>query len=168
MEHTFENEYMGIRLRPLDLICSEKYRILRNTPNIGNWFAFKDKITYGQQVKWYKAYLANPNDVMFSVFDSYGNFIGGNSVYNIDFVDGTAEYGRLVIDPRFSGNGYGCKATVAAAMVAKKDLGLHKLVLEVYQDNIPAVKTYSSVGFEKTSVFKDAGGLQMVKMELGL
>ena len=168
MEHTFENEYMGVRLKPFDLACSEKYRILRNRPGIRKWFAFKGKITCGQQAKWYAEYLENPNDVMFSAFDSLGNFIGGNSVYHIDFDRGIAEYGRLGIDTKFSGNGYGCKATFAAAMVAKKDLGLNRLILEVYQDNIPAIKAYSVVGFEKSGVFADAEGLRMVKMELDL
>ena len=72
MEHTFENEYMGVRLKPFDLACSEKYRIIRNRPGIRKWFAFKGKITCGQQAKWYAEYLENPNDVMFSDFPGMG------------------------------------------------------------------------------------------------
>ena len=144
MIHQFSIEYKGISLVPFTEEYSEKYRVLRNMPDVGKWFAYKGIIEPEQQRKWYSNYIANPNDVMFAILDFDGNFLGGNSIYDLDGMGG-AEYGRLIIDPAYSGNGYGYKASYAAALIAKEQLHLKSLKLEVYENNLMARKIYQKV-----------------------
>ena len=166
MNHNISIAIDGVILRPLNESDSEKYRMLRNNPDIGKWFTFKGFISQNQQFEWYRKYLENPNEVMFSLFDEQDNFIGANSIYDIKDTD--AEYGRLIIDPFFSGYGYGYKATRAAAIIAKERLGLDCLKLEVYSNNASAYKTYKKVGFVDTGIIDDSHGNKMITMQLDL
>lgn len=166
MNHNYRIEFEDIVLQPLDEDTSERYRILRNKPEICKWFVFQGEISAEQQLRWFANYINNPNDVMFSIFSKQHGFIGANSIYGIH--DAEAEYGRLIIDPAYSGNGYGVKATHAAAMIAKYQMGLASLNLEVYSNNYAALKTYQKVGFEETGILVNKNGIQMKTMRIQL
>lgn len=166
MKHTYELSILGISLCPLTEETSEKYRLLRNRPDIGKWFTFREQITKIQQKIWFENYLNNHKEVMFAIFDKYGDFIGANSIYKIE--EKHAEYGRLIIDPAYAGNEYGYKATYVAAIIARDQLKLGKLNLEVYSNNIPAIKTYQKVGFIETGILLDTEKQEMKTMSLEL
>ena len=165
MDHSFSLEYAGIKLIPLDADTSEKYRLLRNNPHIGKWFTYKGTIGSEQQKKWFEKYLRNSHEVMFAILDDKGNFLGCNSIYDIE-ENGTAEYGRLIIDPTYSGMGYGYKATYAAAQIARIQMNLQCLKLEVYEDNFAAIQSYKKAGFVETGAIKDEQGNTIITMEL--
>lgn len=164
MKHKYNIEYGDIILRPINLDFCQKYRRLRNIPDVNKWFTNKDIISYNQQRHWYYDYLKRPNDIMFAILNSNGEFIGGNSIYNIH--NSEAEFGRLIIDPLYTGNGYGFQATYAAALIARNQLKLEQLILEVYEDNIPARKTYQHVGFVERGRIFDDNNIPMVSMIL--
>lgn len=165
MDHSFSLEYAGIKLIPLDADTSEKYRLLRNIPDIGKWFTYKGTISSEQQQKWFEKYLRNMHEVMFAILDDKGNFLGCNSIYDIEKT-GTAEYGRLIIDPTYSGKGYGYKATRAATQIARDQMNLQCLKLEVYENNFAAIQSYKKAGFVETGAIKDEQGSTMIIMEL--
>lgn len=167
MDHSFSLEYAGIKLIPLDVDTSEKYRLLRNIPDVGKWFTYKGTISSEQQQKWYEKYLNNPLEVMFAILDDKNNFLGCNSIYDIE-ENGMAEYGRLIIDPTYSGKSYGYKATCTAAQIAREQMNLQCLKLEVYEDNIAAIHSYKKAGFVETGSIKDEQGSTMITMELKL
>ncbi len=167
MTHQFSIHYKGLSLVPLTEEYSECYRVLRNMPEVGKWFTYKGIIEPEQQSKWFFNYLMKPNDIMFAILDSEGNFIGGNSIYDIEG-KGIAEYGRLIINPKYSGKGYGYKATYAAALIAKDQLKLKTLKLEVYENNLAAFRTYKKVGYMETGFTNDKNGAVMRTMELKL
>ena len=166
MRHTYGICHGGIALRPMDADASEKYRLLRNQKEIGKWFATKGPISREQQQEWFQRYLTNDRDVMFAVFDGQGRFIGANSIYDIDGV--SAAYGQLIIDPAFGGRGYGVLATRAAALIARNQMKLERLRLEVYAENLAAVKTYQKVGFTEKGTAAAPDGAAMLRMELEL
>jgi len=85
---------------------------------------------------------------MFSIISSNGEFIGGCGLYHIDTTDRTAEFGRIVIDGRLRGREIGSASVKCAIEIARNDIGLRKLYLEVKENNIPAIKAYRKTGFE--------------------
>lgn len=166
MKHSYKGTFEGMTLLPLTEITSEKYRVLRNNPEIRRWFTFNNEISKTQQKEWFNNYMKDPNDVMFAIFNGSGNFVGANSLYDID--EHSAEYGRIVIDSKYSGNGYGYKATIAAMLIARNQMDLKSIRLEVYSKNIPALNIYRKVGFEEIGEIKDSSGNSMRTMKIDL
>ena len=92
-------------------------------------------------------------------------FIGAVALYDIDGETRQAEFGRLMIDREAAGRrGLGYDATVCACEFGFARLGLQRIYLDVYADNIAAVKTYEKAGFI-TYDRKKMNGRQLLNME---
>lgn len=154
MEHNYSIEWNSVILFPLNEQTSEKYRILRNNKNIHKWFFHSSEISELQQKEWFETYKNREDDIMFSIHlnDEKRTFIGANAIYAIQEEDKMAEYGRVIIDPQFTGRGFGYSATLAACIFAKNVLKLNKLVLEVYKENIAALNMYRKAGFKHSGM----------------
>ena len=146
MDHTFTCTNGEIRLSPFSAGDSEKYRQLRNKEYNRNCFFFSGVITMEAQRNWYNNYLKKENDYMFSVYDQTGQFLGGAALY--DMQKDTAEFGRLLIDRTAAGkSGIGYQVLMLLCRLAKEQFHLSYLHLELFEDNIPARKTYEKAGF---------------------
>lgn len=167
MKHKYGLAYGDIYLSPLTCETSEKYRILRNHPSIRKWFRYRNEISKEQQNHWFNNYINDPSDVMFAIFNKSNEFIGANAIYNIDG-NGLAEYGRIIIDPELRGRGFGYKATCAAILIARDQMNLQQLVLEVYDANQRAISIYRKCGFIETGMVCDTCGIPMKVMKIEL
>ncbi len=139
--------YGRVELRPLTLEDAQRLRELRNK-NSSKFFD-SSQITEEAQTKWYECYLAKENDYMFSVLLlPEKRWVGAVSIYQVNHTERSGEFGRLVID-RDAANerGLGLDATLAACQFAFEQLSLKTICLEVYEDNVPAVRTYQKAGF---------------------
>lgn len=146
IEHTFTCTDAALLLRPLTPADSERYRLLRNQDQNRRCFFYSDPISVKSQQEWYQNYLRRENDYMFAVCDADGTFLGGAALY--DVTGDTAEFGRLIIDQAAAGrSGCGAQALLLLCRLARETLHLTSLHLEVYQDNLPARKTYEKAGF---------------------
>jgi RimJ/RimL family protein N-acetyltransferase len=164
MKHNYTGEYGGIRLCPLAVEDIEKMRLLRNKNK--KCFVYSKEISAEKQKKWYTEYLNKKNDYMFSVFAD-GAWTGAVSIYDVDATNGTAEFGRLMIDRTAADRGgLGYEATVCACRIAFRCLCMRKIRLEVYADNEPAKKTYLKAGFTSVGERFDDFGEKMLLMEL--
>ena len=146
MEHNYHIDYADVALIPLGWSDSINYMELRNRTENRKWFVSKEIISISQQKAWYENYLGNCNDIMFAVYRNE-SFIGANALYDIDWKEGIAEYGRLIIDREQVGGGYGVKSTAAALRIAFGIFKLKKIKLEVYADNKYAINCYKNCGF---------------------
>lgn len=68
MRHSYIAQYGDIKIVPLTATDSKKYRMIRNELNVRKWFEHKDIISKTQQDNWYKIYLDNSSDLMFSIY----------------------------------------------------------------------------------------------------
>ncbi|MBR3158380.1 MAG: GNAT family N-acetyltransferase [Atopobiaceae bacterium] len=168
MRHTYTATIADISLVPLDEKTSELYRQLRNLDENRAFFFDSRRIDAQQQRDWFSKYVGKSSEVMFAILDENNQFVGCNALYSIDRVEGVAEYGRLLIDRSYSGKGHGLKATRAALCIAKRDLGLRLVNLEVYSDNLSAVKTYVRAGFVVVGESQMKDGKSMLRMECDL
>ena len=142
----------------------EKMRLLRNKNRL--YFIHPEEITEEAQKQWYEAYLLKNDDYLFSVFYQE-KWIGTVSIYHVDQKQDKAEFGRLMIDRTAAGvGGLGVGATQAACQIALEQLGIHTVVLEVYEDNEAAKITYQKAGFVPTRTVCDEAGQKLIQMEL--
>lgn len=149
MEHLIYHETQNLRITPLFSKESEYYRLLRNREDNRSFFLNSGFISQEQQESWYSKYIESP-DYMFSIYHKNvpAVFIGGAGIYNIDPSKRDAEFGRIIIDRYIvGGRGYGLEALLAICEIAREQLGLESLFLEVLPDNVPAIKTYERAGF---------------------
>lgn len=163
LRHNYCETYGAVALRPLAEDDIEYVRILRN--RYRDCFLFSGEISAPAQKKWYSAYLEKDADYMFTVYLGERR-IGAAAIYEVDRDAGTGEFGRLMIerqDPPIKG--LGADAVRAACRVAFEQMGLHRLKLYVYCDNVPAQITYLKAGFRPTDVFAEDSGRKILRME---
>jgi RimJ/RimL family protein N-acetyltransferase len=138
----------------------------RNQDHIRKWFVFSDLITKNNHFRWFELYQKKDNDFVFIIeeIQKLKRPIGQVSLYNVNWKEKTAEFGRLMIgDKEANGIGLGKEASLLAVKVAKMRLGIKMLYLETFSDNIAAMKIYLDIGF---SVVRKTP--EMIHMELNL
>lgn len=145
MKHNFTCTDGNIILRPLSRSDSEQYRLLRNQENNRHCFIFSDPISSEAQKNWYENYLLEKGDYMFAIYSQDDHFLGGAALYH--FSTNSAEFGRIVIDEKYAGKGVGYRALSLLCQLAKEQMGLSMLHLEVFADNQPAKRLYEKAGF---------------------
>ncbi len=151
MDHTFSISGDGIVITPMTAPESELYRQLRNRPEVRERLFSHDEIGKEAQETWFSRYLSKPGDYMFTVRSEGGSFLGACALY--DEKDGCAEFGRIIIDKKAAGRGgVGCIALSLVCRLAKEKMGLHKITLDLYEDNVAARKTYERAGFVRTGL----------------
>ncbi len=162
MKHTYSGEYKDIKLVPLEEEHIENLRLLRNKHR--HRFVYSGLISEEAQKKWYQNYLNKENDYSFSVlYDDI--WIGSVSIYGIEGT--TAEFGRLLIDSeKANRHGLGTDTTICACNIAFEMMGIKTIILEVYEDNPAAYKTYIKSGFSETGVSYDKEGKKLINMTI--
>lgn len=166
MKHDFIEAYERVVLMPLSSADAEKMRVLRNKYS-RNFFNAAPIAQDAQQV-WYQKYLNTPNDYMFSVYlKAEERWIGAVSIYDVNTVKKTAEFGRILIDrDATEERRLGLDTTLAACRFAFNQLGVEDIRLEVYANNIPAVRTYIKAGFLENSRLVDEENREIIYMSI--
>lgn len=138
-----------LTLHPISEEDLEYIRIWRNKDNIRLSFINNSIITKESQKNWYDLYRKKENDIMFIIVHNASHKkIGAVALYDINFEDKTAEFGRLMIgDDSFRGHNYGLESTKLVIDFAITNLKLKEVILYVFKDNTPAIKIYSKAGF---------------------
>ena len=168
MRHNFNGSFEDIVLKPIEKENIEDLRILRNRDENRICFIYQKKISEEEQENWYEKYLEKENDIMFSAFmkDDQTTPVGYVALYDINKDSKKCEFGRIIVDKnRILKKGIGYQITKCLCEIGFQKLGVDMIYLEVFSDNIPALKTYEKAGFvEKNKYEKD--GKEIVYMEL--
>lgn len=168
MTHNFQNEFEDIVLKPLEQKNIENLRNLRNKEENRKCFIYQKEITKEEQENWYKKYSEKEEDVMFSAFlkENEEYPIGFAALYDIDKNSKKCEFGRIIVDKsKVTKKGIGYQITKCLCDIGFQDLGLDMIYLEVFSDNIPALKTYLKVGFVEKNRYKKEDR-EIIYMEL--
>lgn len=126
----------------------------RNQEHIRKWFVHSDVLTWEQHQRWCAGYFHRDTDFIFVIEEtkSLPKPVGQISLYNIDWEQKRAEYGRLMIgDPEAAGKGLAKAATAVLLNFAFGALGIMEIALEVFSENVPAIAIYRAVGFHEVA-----------------
>lgn len=157
----------SINVRELLKEDLEFLRVLRNKDVNRKNFIYQKEISSEEQQLWFESYSKNTQDHMYSVVcNSDDSLIGFAALYNMKELE--AEFGRLIVDKdKYNQPGLGKFILKYLINVARDKFYLQKLKLEVFADNIPALKIYEQCGFKEY----DRASLDnriLIKMELYL
>ena len=147
------------------MTVSRSASVWRNNENDKGVFFNNKYITKEEQENWYEKYKNNINDKMFMIY--YDEIpVGTIALYNIDFENNIAEFGRLLIgNTIFRGKNIAFRATKLLCEYGFSKLNLNKIILEVYKKNINAFNLYKKIGF-KVVKEKTINNKQVFLMEL--
>ena len=149
-------------LEPINIKDIELIRNWRNNENNNKVFFNNNYITVENQKKWYEKYKNNITDRMFIIYCEHIP-VGTVALYNIDYKNNTAEFGRLLIgDLNSRCKNIGLTATKALCEYGFNKLGLNKITLEVYKENVKAFNLYKKVVFK---VVKEINNNEVIIME---
>ena len=143
-----------IRLRLLEEQDLSRTLAWRNQDHIRRWFFSSAPLAPQQHAHWFACYRNRDDDFVFIIEESGGQAlrpIGQAALYNIDWPQGTAEFGRLMIgEADAAGRGLAREATEAVIALALEQFGLREVHLDVLPNNVRAIGVYEACGFEVT------------------
>lgn len=96
---------------------------------------------------WFEKMDSSPNDIIFAVCDKETDRHMGNIRIHINWVDRTAETGRIIGEKDFRGKGYGFESLKLAIDYCFKRLNLNRVGGGTVAGNIPALKTWEKLGY---------------------
>ena len=90
----------------------------------------------------------------YAIVDEHDEYLGTISLKNIDCSNGHAEYAIAI---RKSNHGRGISQTASRLVleIAKDELHLHKVFLNVLTSNAAAIHLYEKLGFKQKGLFED-------------
>lgn len=105
-------------------------------------------MTLEAETDWYNSVVQSERDRVFTVYDrSNWNPVGNTGLHDIDFRNRTATFGLLIGEPAARGRGFGTEVTRLVLDYAFTGLGLHNVMLTVYEFNRAARRVYEKAGF---------------------
>lgn len=118
-----------------------------NDPDINQFFSFAGKQTTKVSVLEFIAEAQDfSEDRHYAVQDEFGEYLGTISLKNIDVKNKNAEY-AICLRKKCIGTGVAKDATLELLKIAFEELALEKVYLNVFADNIRAIKFYKKIGF---------------------
>lgn len=144
---------------------------LRNVKGMNDYFYTSEPFSYWGHAKFMNN-LKNGDDKFFVVEEiETEQAIGAVSVTHIDWMNRTAEYGRLIIDPITRGKGYGKEIELMTIKYVFDTLNMNKFWCEVLEYNQRVVKLHQETGFiidgiMRQHIYKDGIYHNVVLMSL--
>ena len=153
-----------IRLRLIQEADLSKTLFWRNQDHIRKWFFYSEVLTPEQHRQWFKNYQDRDNDLLFIIEEmcNLNKSVGQVGLYNIDWDQSIAEFGRLLIgEEEARGRGFAKEASRLLLDFASQNLKIEKFYLESFGDNKSALAVYHACGFRKIS--EESGKIKMVR-----
>jgi len=149
----------AIKLDTIDPDDIEWMRQRRNDPELRQYFREWKDVSKDKQERWYKSRGNNsdPSHVYFKILgitDKEENLIGCCGLHYIDWRLRNAEFG-IYVSQEYRGQGRGAEAIFMLFDYGFREMNLHKIWCEVY-DNNKAINVYKKIGFKEEGVLRDS------------
>lgn len=146
-----------VRLRPLAETDVEHILGWVNDPEIvGNIAAFSGHaFTREQELDYIRRTLASPTDVVWSIEDERGRYLGQTGLHQIVERSRVARLACIIGERSDMGHGYGSAAIRAVLAHAFGAMALHKVWLMVFATNERGRRIYGRLGFVEEGVLRE-------------
>ena len=106
--------------------------------------------TAEEEEDWYASEVKAEDRVVFTLYEGESlRPIGTTSLFGIDHRNRRAEFGISIGEPECRGRGYGTEATRLTLDYAFTALGLHNVMLRVFEYNLAGIRAYEKAGFKE-------------------
>jgi len=141
----------GIRLRAIERQDLPQFVAWFNDPDVRHGLALNFPMSLPEEETWFEEVLKQPQaerPLVIEVETPQGwQGIGTCGLHRIDWINRHAELGISIGDKTFWNQGYGRKAVRLLVRFAFQTLNLHRVYLQVYENNARAIRAYEHAGF---------------------
>lgn len=149
-------EEQDIFLRLMDGNDTDHIIRWRNSEFVYRNFIYQKPFTRQGHEKWIREMVDTGKAVQFIILrKDTGMPVGSVYLRDIDQIHHKAEYGIFIGEKDALGRGFGTQAAKLMVRYAFGVLGLHKLMLRVLAENLPAIKSYEKAGFVREAYLRD-------------
>lgn len=139
-------------------------------PQVTQFLGRTTPVTLAEEERWFRDYLRRGDEQIFAI-EVDGRHIGNLGLHRVDRVHRKADLGIVIGETAYWSRGYGSDALRAALAYGFGPLGLNKISLEVLEDNVRALRSYTKCGFvreglHRDDVFKDGRFLNVIRMSI--
>lgn len=121
----------------------------RNNKRVFDNFVFSERLTPEMHNQWLIEKVEKGIVEQFIIIEKETeNPIGSVYFRDIDNEKREAEYGIFIGEDGAVGKGYGNETAKIALEYAFNEMKLDKVFLRVFEDNVPAIKSYEKAGFK--------------------
>ena len=146
-----------IYLRPLDEEDLERCMRWINDPEVTRTLSRRFPISRALEREWLLGQYKSDRHLSLAIVIKDGNRHIGNCGFNdIDYVNRKAMFGILIGEKDEWGKGYGPEAARLIVDYGFKQLGMHRISLEVYSHNTRAQRAYEKVGFVHEGTLRES------------
>ncbi len=151
-----KNEAVVLRaIEPTDLDDIFRWENDSSIWEVGSNIAPFSKFQIAEYIRTYTADIYTMRQLRLMIEENEsGQTVGMIDLFDFDFFHSRAYLGTLV-DHQFKGMGFGKAASGLILDYASHFLGLHQIIANIPQSNIPCLKLYEQLGFERTGILKD-------------
>ena len=126
---------------------------VRNHVDNRIYFFNSNFISMADQESFYKK-ACEDGDKYF-IAEEGNDRIGVASLYNIDLVNNRCKFGRFMIAPEHKNKKYGKSMLAWVLGYGFVELGVNRIYLDTFRDNVAAISLYKKVGFIEEGIFRE-------------
>jgi len=107
-------------------------------------------VTAENERDWYEQRSKSENDLMFTIYERETlRPIGNTALHGLDHRNRSVSFGIIIGEPECRGKGYGTETTSLMLDYAFTALGLHSVMLTVFEFNPAGIRAYEKAGFKE-------------------
>lgn len=144
----------NLTLRPITEADTDNIVRWRNLESVKRNLYARDEVTRESHLRWLHEQVQTQRCVQYILETSHGD-IGTVFLKNIDNFHKKAEYGIFIGEEAARGKGYGRRATEQMLRIAFEELGLNRVSLHVFEENLPGIRAYEHAGFKTEGILRD-------------
>ena len=145
-----------IELREISIEDTENIVKWRNNENVKKNFCIHKDLTKEEHLNWYETKIKEGKVKQFIIVDkTTDKDVGSVYLRDIDLNNKKAEFGIFIGEDSARNKGIGSEATREIVKFGFENMGLHKIFLRVFSNNIAGKKAYEKAGFKYEGTAKD-------------
>ena len=142
-----------VTIRPVTEADTDRIIAWRNAPSVMAHFIYRTPLTRKAHLNWLHNRVETGEVAQFVIYDGE-TAVGSVYLRDIDRNNQKCEYGIFIGDEDCRGKGIGTAAAKLALAHAFEELGLNRVYLRVFADNLGAIKSYKKAGFRYEGTFR--------------
>lgn len=140
-----------VALGPVRRDLIPTYTRWRNDPVVARTMNYTGgPVTLKERTAWFERASRDTDPIRFTIFERQSwRAIGITNLHDINLRHGTAEFGVMIGEADARGRGLGTETSRLMLDYAFTSLGLHNVMLRVYEYNQAGIRAYQKAGFRE-------------------
>jgi RimJ/RimL family protein N-acetyltransferase len=127
-----------------------------NDPEVRDFLTVYRPFSTAEEEKWFEGQLDDRDSELFAIETADGVHIGNIGLHNVNWQYRHAGLGIVIGEKEYWGKGYGSDAVRTLLRFAFQEMNLHRVFLQVRDDNARGIRAYEKCGFQHEGRLREA------------